>query len=70
MSDLTYNEVAAYLVSATDVAIKKAPDNPPGSPWHTLIMNYGIIATRSHNPDLMNSAFSSLLMARPACTSA
>ena len=51
-------EVAAYLVMATDEQIKMSSDN---SSWRILIMNYSIIATRTHNPDLMDSAFSSLL---------
>lgn len=32
----------------------------PGRPWRILILNYGIIATRSHNTALMETAFQTL----------
>ena len=57
-------EIATYLIAASDEKIKQG-SNPPGSSWHVLIMNISIIATRSHNPDLMNSAFASLIQYFP-----
>lgn len=32
----------------------------PGRPWRVLLLNRSIIATRSHNPDLMEEAFAVL----------
>lgn len=32
----------------------------PGRPWRVLLLNQSIIATRSHNPDLMEQAFAVL----------
>ncbi|MGA7802416.1 MAG: hypothetical protein WCC36_16585 [Gammaproteobacteria bacterium] len=33
----------------------------PGRPWRILNLNRGIMATRSHNPDLMTQAFDALV---------
>ena len=30
------------------------------SPWRILNLNYGIVATRSHNPELIEQAYDSL----------
>ena len=54
-------EIAAYLLSASTEAVKNNPDKSSGDPWRVLVMNYGIIASRSHNSDLMDSAFKTLL---------
>ena len=32
----------------------------PGRPWRVLLLNNGIVATRSHNPDTMEAAFAVL----------
>jgi hypothetical protein len=32
----------------------------PGRPWRVLLLNIGIVATRSHNPDIMVTAFDAL----------
>jgi len=32
----------------------------PGRPWRVLLLNNGIVATRSHNPDIMEAAFAIL----------
>lgn len=32
----------------------------PGRPWRVLLLNNGIVATRSHNPDIMEAAFALL----------
>ena len=54
-------EVATYFVLATDDQIKKGKSKSQADAWHSLIMNLSIIATRTHNPDLMISAFKSLI---------
>ncbi len=51
-------EIAAYMIVATD---KNEQSSKTSSSWHRLIINYAIIATRTHNPDLMESAFKTLL---------
>ena len=38
----------------------------PGRPWRVLLLNYCIVATRSHNPDLMETAFALLTASLPA----
>ena len=57
----TLYEVVTYLVSACTETVKNNPDKSSGNPWRVLVMNYSIIATRTHNPDLMDSAFKTLL---------
>jgi hypothetical protein len=37
----------------------------PGRPWRVLLLNRSIIATRSHNPDLMEEAFAVLTQYLP-----
>ena len=58
-------EIAAYMVSASTESVKASTDKTSGNPWRVLVMNYSIIATRTHNPDLMNSAFKTLLQYFP-----
>ena len=38
----------------------------PGRPWRVLLLNHGIVATRSHNPELMETAFAVLTEKLPA----
>jgi hypothetical protein len=37
----------------------------PGRPWRVLLLNHGIVATRSHNTDLMEAAFTLLTSKLP-----
>lgn len=37
-----------------------------GEPWRILNLNYGIVATRSHNPEIIEAAFEKLLLRIPA----
>lgn len=37
----------------------------PGRPWRVLLLNHGIVATRSHNPALMEAAFTLLTSRLP-----
>jgi len=54
-------EAAAFIILQTDEAIKTATDRLSlGTPWHVLNMNFGIIATRTHTPELMESAYETL----------
>ena len=36
-----------------------------GRPWRILNLNHGIIATGTHNTDIMNSVFEQLLLLYP-----
>jgi hypothetical protein len=59
-------EVATFIVFATNDALKSDPEvSAPDDPWKILIMNYGIIATRTHTPELMESAYKTLIQYFP-----
>ncbi|MCB2184448.1 MAG: hypothetical protein KQH63_20675 [Desulfobulbaceae bacterium] len=55
-------EVATFMVFATTEELKSGPAvSVPGNPWKVLIMNYAIVATRTHTPELMESAYNTLI---------
>lgn len=57
-----YREIA----DAVAPVIKQDPDRSnPGRPWRILNLNYGIVATRSHQPEIMEQAFEQLLLRLP-----
>ena len=57
-----YREIA----DAVDPVIKQDADKSnPGRPWRILNLNYAIVATRSHQPEIMESAFAQLLIRLP-----
>ena len=59
-------EVATFIVYATSDDLKlKHTDHDLENPWRILIMNYGIIATRTHTPELMESAYETLIQYFP-----
>jgi hypothetical protein len=52
----------ANIIEAVASPIRQdLDDSNPGRPWRLLNLNYGIIATRSHEPDLMRTSFASLV---------
>lgn len=54
-------EAAAFIILQTDDTIKIATDRfNVGTPWHVLNMHFGAIATRTHTPELMESAYETL----------
>jgi hypothetical protein len=55
-------EATTFIICAIADELK-IPVNSlnPSDPWRLLNLNYGIIATRTHTPELMESAFSVLL---------
>jgi hypothetical protein len=60
-------EACTYLFAAFDERIKQDLDQSnPGRPWRVFLLNYGIISTRSHNLDLMESAFKTLEIYLPS----
>ncbi len=59
-------EAATFIVFATSDELKTAPEvAAPDDPWKVLILNYGIIATRTHAPELMESAYKTLIQYFP-----
>ncbi len=59
-------EAAAFILLQTDENIKTSADRfTKDTPWHTLNMNFGIVATRTHTPELMESAYKTLIFNYP-----
>lgn len=59
-------EMAVELREAVESMLKKDLEkNNPGRPWRLLLMNQAIIATRSHQTELMEDAYRSLTEALP-----
>ncbi len=57
-----YREIA----DAVTPFIKQDVDKSnPGRPWRILNLNYAIVATRSHQPEIMEQAFAQLLIRLP-----
>ena len=55
-------EVATYIIAAVPEDIKSSSSlQSEGEPWKVLVLNYCIISTRTHNPELMSTAFEVLL---------
>ena len=60
------SQVYREIADATAPDIKQDIDKSnPGRPWRILNLNYGIVATRSHQPDIMEQAFEQLLIRLP-----
>ncbi|MBT5230615.1 MAG: hypothetical protein HOM11_10110 [Methylococcales bacterium] len=58
-------EAVTFIIRAVDHNLQDTLDQGAKSPWQLLNLNYGIIATRTHTPELMDSAFSLLLQNIP-----
>jgi len=64
LAELTH--VYREIVEAVDPAIRADRDrSDPARPWRILNLNYGIVATRSHQPEIMEQAFEQLLHRLP-----
>ncbi len=65
----TLEQLTAYatrVIGATAAAIRRDPDpTDPARPWRLLHLNRGIMATRSHNPALMERVYDELVAALP-----
>jgi hypothetical protein len=56
------SDILGELMSACSLAISSDLDNTnPGRPWRVLNINRGIVATRSHDTELMREAFDTLV---------
>jgi len=57
------------VVDITDAAIKQDLEaTNPMRPWRVLNLNWGIVATRTHNPEIMQQVFDQLIKNIPADT--
>ncbi len=64
-------EAMAALMEAADAQVRDTPEAArPGHPWRTLVVNRAIVATRTHDPALMESAFADLVRALPGAAAA
>jgi len=60
------SDILNNLMNACSIAISSDLDNTnPGRPWRVLNINRGIVATRSHNVELMREAFDTLIQNLP-----
>ncbi|MGB5614825.1 MAG: hypothetical protein WBM59_17935 [Sedimenticolaceae bacterium] len=53
------------LIDATSPACEDSASSQPGHPWRLLLLNRAIVATRSHNPELMEPAFDAIVECLP-----
>ena len=60
------SQIYREIADAAAPVIKQDIDkSDPGRPWRILNLNYGIVATRSHQPEIMEQAFEQLLIRLP-----
>jgi hypothetical protein len=61
------SKVIRQIIDAVPAVISQDLENiNPGRPWRVLLLNYCIVATRSHNTALMETAFALLTASLPA----
>ena len=61
------NGIIRQIIDAVPAVIRQDLETiNPGRPWRVLLLNYCIVATRSHNTALMEPAFSLLSENLPA----
>lgn len=61
------SEIIKNIIDVTDLSIKKDLEaTNPMRPWCILNLNWGIVATRTHNPQIMQSVFDQLIKNIPA----
>jgi len=53
------------LIDATNPICEAPAVDDPSDPWRLLLINRAIVATRSHNPELIESAFDAVLESLP-----
>ena len=58
---LALSDVMGHISDAVAPLIREDLERiNPGRPWRVLLLNRGIVATRSHSPDIMEAAFAVL----------
>jgi hypothetical protein len=61
------SEIIRQIIEAVPATISQELETlNPGRPWRVLLLNHCIVATRSHNPELMETAFAVLTGNLPA----
>jgi hypothetical protein len=53
------------IAAVSDDVRQDLEQTNPMRPWRILNLNYGIVATRSHNPELIEEAYASLIKNLP-----
>lgn len=53
------------LIEAVSPALEDSASDDPQHPWRRLILSRAIVATRSHNPDLIRHAFDTVIESLP-----
>ena len=53
------------LIEATSPSCEDSAADRPEHPWRLLLLNRAIVATRSHNPELMEPAFDAIVECLP-----
>lgn len=54
------------LVEAASIAYDRPGATAPAEPWRLLLLNRAIVATRSHNPELMEPAYDAIVEQLPS----
>jgi len=54
------------LIEAASASFENPPSNRPAEAWRLLLLNRAIVATRTHNPELMEPAFDAVVDQLPA----
>lgn len=54
------------LIEATSPSVPDSFSGDPQHPWRLLLLNRAIVATRSHNPDLIEASFDAIVEGLPA----
>jgi len=60
-----YRAMSAALAATAPVIQQDTEKTNPGRPWRILHLNRAIVATRTHQPDLMEEAFADLIRYLP-----
>lgn len=63
--ELLGNMIEEIINAAPPAISQDLEKSNPGRPWRVLLMNYSIVATRSHNTGLMEKAFEVLTSSLP-----
>lgn len=60
------SDIIGKIIDACSLSLRSDLESMnPGRPWRVINMNYGIVATRSHNPEIMEAAFQTLIKNLP-----
>jgi len=60
-----YKGISEIIEAVSPTIRSDLAESEPGRPWRLLLLNRAIVATRSHDPDLMVAAFSAVVEQLP-----